>query len=79
MNNEVKIGQEYADLRTRGDGHNPRVVEVVEMGLTQARIKNNATGRHVWVFKYRLLSPYRFKLVKEVGALAEKPSEAVPV
>lgn len=66
MEKSLSVGQEYADRRFRGDGHNPRVVTVDEVHMTFAWIKNNVTGRRVMISKRRLLNPSRFELVVAV-------------
>lgn len=75
--NEVSVGQEYYDRRFRGDGHSPRGVSVVAINATaeMIQIKNNYTGRKVWLKAARLANKSRFALILDVL----KPSpEAVP-
>lgn len=72
----VVAGQVYQDLRQRGPF--PRQVKVVAVEEGRAWVRNTITERHAWVETRRLLAPYRFKLVSEVGALAPNPEAAVP-
>lgn len=63
--NQVSVGQEYYDKRFRGDGHSPRVVSVTMVDPVEgiSQIKNNYTGRKVWIKTARLLNASRFELV----------------
>lgn len=74
--NEVSVGQEYYDKRIRGNGHSPRVVSVTAINAAEGvvQIKNNYTGRKVWLKAARLANKSRFELVV---AAPEPSPEAV--